>query len=824
MAVVEALEKNVDDYVINRTSIQRCRQILRKERASLIKDKFLESDLQAVVLHWDGKLLPNLVGKDIMDRLSIVISSGDIEKILSIPVLQNSTANEQAKVIYKTLIEWNIQNSVRALSFDTTAVNSGRLGGTCVLLERLLKKELFYLPCRHHIYEIILRSIFDKKLNISTGKDVPIFKRFQHSWNKIDKYDFSPGILDEKIKGIINPHLTRVLEFVKEHLKILQPRNDYKELLELTMIFLGDKPNNTIFFHTPGAIHHARWMAKAIYCLKIFMFRTSFELTISEEDGLRDICIFIVTIYIEAWFKAPSAAAAPYQDLLFIRKLYNYSSNDDDISRVALHKFRNHLWYLTPEAVALAFFDKTISNESKRKMIIKLNCKTHSNEKIKRLSLKESEIPEFVKKEIEFFVTSRTLDFFKIFNLDTEFLLNDPSDWSENFSFQNAFKTISKLKTVNDTAERGIKLIEDYNSILTTNEEQKQFVLQIVSDYRKIFPDCKKQTLKRKLEKKGEFLGYLCDMIQREKHNVTTFLRRDEAPSCLRSHMENANKKLSEAYSKSELERYTKNITVFIHDVYKKNDLREQFCIVINDWLDAMPEADEMLEHDRKKCKKKNETDGNSKSSRQIKVIYLTTEGHRRLVPLVENARLDVVPEFGLEIKEIAGGRLVTLRLNRGDEMLGEILLYQYLGCMEFERNTMEGNRRVHLTPIPYERPHMWLPTMNLLGSVSFFAGRDGSTIWGLKIRFLINLGRKIKHQRHTFIVGDREIPACFDHHVHSAAAIMPYPMRPYVVEQSIATLRSDLLRIIQSDEPYTSPMCWIMKREILRTTSRGYF
>ncbi|KAE9522146.1 hypothetical protein AGLY_017406 [Aphis glycines] len=94
---------------------------------------------------------------------------------------------------------------------------------------------------------------------------------------------------------------------------------------------------------------------------------------------------------------------------------------------------------------------------------------------------------------------------------------------------------------------------------------------------------------------KGEFLGYLCDMIQREKHNVTTFLRRDEAPSCLRSHMENANKKLSEPYSKSEIERYTKNITVFIHDVYEKNDLREQFCIVINDWLDAMPEADEMF-------------------------------------------------------------------------------------------------------------------------------------------------------------------------------------------------------------------------------------
>ncbi|KAL4132318.1 hypothetical protein QTP88_009490 [Uroleucon formosanum] len=345
-------------------------KILRKERASIIKDKFQESNLKAVVLHWDGKLLPNLVGKDI-DRLTIVISSGDTEKILSIPVLQKATANKQAEVIYKTLIEWNIQNSVKALSFDTTAVNSGRLGGTCVLLERLLGKKLFYLPCRHHIYEIILRSVFEEKLNKPSAKEVLIFNRFQLSWNKINKDNFSPGISDKQIKEIINPHLTRVLEFVKEHLKILQPRNDYKELLELTMIFLGAKPNNTTFFHTPGATHHARWMAKAIYCLKIYIFRNEFKLT---------------------WFKAPTAAAAPYQDLLFIQKLYNYSSIDNNISRVAMNKFRNHLWYLTPEAVALAFFDKSISIESKRKMIVKLNNKTDSNENIKRLNLKESEI------------------------------------------------------------------------------------------------------------------------------------------------------------------------------------------------------------------------------------------------------------------------------------------------------------------------------------------------------------------------------------------------------------------------------------------------
>jgi hypothetical protein len=50
----------------------------------------------------------------------------------------------------------------------------------------------------------------------------------------------------------------RILQFVKEHIQIAQPQNDYKELLELTMVFLGDKKNSIILFRTPDAIHHAK--------------------------------------------------------------------------------------------------------------------------------------------------------------------------------------------------------------------------------------------------------------------------------------------------------------------------------------------------------------------------------------------------------------------------------------------------------------------------------------------------------------------------------------------------------------------------------------
>ncbi|KYN10007.1 hypothetical protein ALC57_17866, partial [Trachymyrmex cornetzi] len=74
-----------------------------------------------------------------------------------------------------------------------------------------------------------------------------------------------------------------------------------------------------------------------------------------------------------------------------------------------------------------------------------------------------------------------------------------PFDWPENEEFKNGLETVKKLKVVNDTAERAVKLIQDYNACLTKNEEQKQFILQVVSDYKRCFPDAKKETLTRPL-------------------------------------------------------------------------------------------------------------------------------------------------------------------------------------------------------------------------------------------------------------------------------------------------------------------------------------
>jgi len=54
-------------------------------------------------------------------------------------------------------------------------------------------------------------------------------------------------------------------------------RDDYRELLELAVIFLGDTPTRGIYFQYPGAMHHARWSSKVIYSLQIFIFRKQFK-------------------------------------------------------------------------------------------------------------------------------------------------------------------------------------------------------------------------------------------------------------------------------------------------------------------------------------------------------------------------------------------------------------------------------------------------------------------------------------------------------------------------------------------------------------------
>jgi len=44
------------------------------------------------------------------------------------------------------------------MSFDTTNSNSERKGGAVVLIEKELENKLLYVPCRHQIFDLIVKN------------------------------------------------------------------------------------------------------------------------------------------------------------------------------------------------------------------------------------------------------------------------------------------------------------------------------------------------------------------------------------------------------------------------------------------------------------------------------------------------------------------------------------------------------------------------------------------------------------------------------------------------------------------------------------------
>jgi hypothetical protein len=81
-----------------------------------------------------------------------------------------------------------------------------------------------------------------------------------------------------------------MISFAQKQLKQFQPRDDCKEVLNLTIIFLGGTSEKGISFTAPAGLHRARWVAKTIYSLKLYLFREQFKLTKREERNSRKLC------------------------------------------------------------------------------------------------------------------------------------------------------------------------------------------------------------------------------------------------------------------------------------------------------------------------------------------------------------------------------------------------------------------------------------------------------------------------------------------------------------------------------------------------------
>jgi len=61
--------------------------------------------------------------------------------------------------------------------------------------------------------------------------------------------------------------------------------------------------------------------------------------------------------------------------------------------------------------------------------------------------------------------------------------MNSPDTWSTDNDYIVGQRKVRSLKVVNDAAERGVALIQAFSGVLTNQEEQKQFLLQVVEKH-----------------------------------------------------------------------------------------------------------------------------------------------------------------------------------------------------------------------------------------------------------------------------------------------------------------------------------------------------
>lgn len=491
-ALAGSLNIDIDTVPCSKETLRKMRAQTRAGSWDKIKDNFDPTSF--CTLHWDGKKMKLLDSSKKCERMAVLVSgtNGD-EQLLGVPHIPSGSGQDQAEMIYLLLLHWNLEESITGVCADTTASNTGINIGAWMLLESMLGRKLIYYACRHHMHECILSSVFDDLFEPSSGPNIQLFGKFKDDWPETKNHPYESASSDEEIWYLLKPLKKGLTKFVLEQLNENQPRKDYTELLNLVLLFIGKPANMKITLRQPGAVHRARWMAKVIYCLKIYIFRHHFPLSDDDLCALRIFNVFVVKVYLKYWFTCELPTQAPRNDLKLLQQIKSYERLNPVVSERALKTFSGHTWYLDEILVGLSFFDSRISVQEKRLMVQSLHKPgNYSRDNIAGRRIEKLGISDFVTKE--------TNKFFSIHKIAIEFLDKDPALWMKDPGYKNALIKVQKLKVTNDIAEQALSMADTYNGKITQDEGQFQNLLLSVKQHRKIFDSCTKRKIAGGLE------------------------------------------------------------------------------------------------------------------------------------------------------------------------------------------------------------------------------------------------------------------------------------------------------------------------------------
>ena len=163
---------------------------------------------------------------------------------------------------------------------------------------------------------------------------------------------------------------------------------------------------------------------------------------------------------------------------------------DKGLANATAKVFGRHLWYLSEPLIVLAFFYDITSLMVKRDMVTALR-EEGSGDPPRRVTI-EMASDAIASKCLADFVASSSTKFFRVMDINTEFLALDPADWRSKDSYAAAVRTVKGFQVSNDYAQRGVAMMQGFNISLTKTEAQKQ---ELGEEHCRKYPDARKSTV-----------------------------------------------------------------------------------------------------------------------------------------------------------------------------------------------------------------------------------------------------------------------------------------------------------------------------------------
>ena len=341
-------------------------------------------------------------------------------------------------------------------------------------------------------------------------------------WKNINSSSYDTfDCLSMRISRSLGSKIKSTVEFLRNWLDNSNGclRKDYKELVLLALLYLNgisfEQYNFTVL--APGAYHHARWMMRIIYTVKIALFQSQLKesFDIAFLKNVSQLALYLCVFYIKWWLCSPKGCEAPQMDLILIKELTDVSNHPEnypklfqDFALASRSKVLDHTWYLSERLLPFSLFSEYISDvekESIRKALLKCRFK----EAGPNMCLPLLQPDRCNKYQISDFVGPDSWTFLYLMTSNScptpfsesdpcssnsidipsplSFLNHRPSKWNQLDSYIEMKSSVLDLPVVNDAAERALGLLTEFHTnTAPKDEEQKQFVYKVVKEMRQI--------------------------------------------------------------------------------------------------------------------------------------------------------------------------------------------------------------------------------------------------------------------------------------------------------------------------------------------------